>query len=88
MITVVMNQYGFTLQQAVDFVGFKCKKSIENFEYDRNRLPSWGIEIDRMVEKYVDGLQNWIVGQLLFHVNVILPRLTRTAFFRIFALVF
>ncbi|EKM77998.1 hypothetical protein AGABI1DRAFT_76352 [Agaricus bisporus var. burnettii JB137-S8] len=64
MITVVMNQYGFTLQQAVDFVGFKCKKSIENFEYDRNRLPSWGIEIDRMVEKYVDGLQNWIVGSL------------------------
>lgn len=62
MIPVTMNQFNFTLQQAVDFVGEKCKESIERFERDRHLLPSWNPEVDRMVEMYVDGLQNWIVG--------------------------
>jgi hypothetical protein len=75
MIPVVMNQFGFTLQQAVDFVGFKCRMSIENFERDRNRLPSWGPKIDCMVEKYVDGLQNWIVGPYMFRAVIVLTRL-------------
>ncbi|KAF8629977.1 hypothetical protein AX17_005542 [Amanita inopinata Kibby_2008] len=64
MIPVMMAQKGLNLQEAVDFVGECCRVSIERFETDRQLIPSWGPEIDRDVAKYVDGLQNWIVGSL------------------------
>ena len=41
-----------------------CKQSIDRFNEDRARLPSWGPEIDRDVSIYVAGLANWIVGSL------------------------
>lgn len=63
MIPVIMQQKGLDLQGAVDCVGDYCKSSIERFESDRNSLPSWGPDIDRDVALYVDGLQNWIVGE-------------------------
>ncbi|KAF8800611.1 terpenoid synthase [Phlegmacium glaucopus] len=64
MIPVVMHQEGVDLQTAVDFVGNMCKQSIDRFNEDRARLPSWGPKIDRDVAIYVDGLANWIVGSL------------------------
>ena len=66
MIPVLMKERGFTLQQAVDFVGEFCKSSIQRFETVRKELPSWGPELDRDVEVYIEGLQNWIVGKLVF----------------------
>lgn len=53
-----------SLQEAVDFVGDLCKKSIDRFTEDRARLPSWGPEIDEQVQVYVQGLADWIVGSL------------------------
>lgn len=64
MIVVVMMQEGLDLQSAVDFVGQLCKQSIDRFIEDRANLPSWGPEIDRQVDLYVDGLADWIVGSL------------------------
>ncbi|KAF4618910.1 hypothetical protein D9613_010112 [Agrocybe pediades] len=64
MIPVVMNQEGIDLQSAVDFVGNMCKQSIDRFIEERSRLPSWGPEIDRQVDIYVNGLADWIVGSL------------------------
>lgn len=64
MIVIMMYHHGMTLQEAVDFVGALCKKSIDRFVEDRARLPSWGPEIDEQVEVYVQGLADWIVGSL------------------------
>jgi len=64
MITIMMHHYGMTLQEAVDFVGDLCKKSIDRFAENRARLPSWGPEIDKKVQVYVQGLAYWIVGSL------------------------
>lgn len=64
MIPVVMNEEGLDLQSAVDFVGNMCKQSIDRFVEDRSNLPSWGAQIDEDVDKYVDGLADWIVGSL------------------------
>ena len=64
MIPVVMHQEGVDLQTAVEFVGNMCKQSIDRFNEDRARLPSWGPKIDHDVSIYVDGLANWIVGSL------------------------
>lgn len=64
MIVVVQNQQGLDLQSAVNFVGDLCKQSIDRFHYLRENLPSWGPELDREVEIYVDGLADWITGSL------------------------
>jgi len=64
MIAVIMYQYGVDLQTAIDIVGNMCKQSIDRFNEERSRLPSWGAKIDRDVAIYVDGLANWIVGSL------------------------
>jgi len=64
MIVIMMRHHGMTLQEAVDFVGDLCKKSIDRFNEDRARIPSWGPEIDAQVQAYVQGLADWIVGSL------------------------
>lgn len=64
MIVVVMRQHGLDLQGAVDFVGNMCKQSIDRFEADHKLLPSWGPKVDEEVQRYVEGLQDWIVGSL------------------------
>ncbi|KAH6908307.1 isoprenoid synthase domain-containing protein [Coprinopsis sp. MPI-PUGE-AT-0042] len=64
MIVILMEYHGMTLQQAVDYVGDLCKQTIDAFCQNKQNLPSWGPEIDDMVARYVQGLQDWIVGSL------------------------
>jgi hypothetical protein len=64
MIVIMIYHHGMSLQEAVDYVGGLCKKSIDRFIEDRARLPSWGLEIDAQVQVYVQGLADWIVGSL------------------------
>ncbi|KAJ6531101.1 terpenoid synthase [Mycena capillaripes] len=64
MIVILMNFHGHTLQSAVDYVGDLCRSTIDTFQRDRESIPSWGPEIDEMVQRYVEGLEAWIVGSL------------------------
>jgi len=64
MIAIVMHHHGMALQEAVDFVGDLCEKSVDRFSEGRARLPSWGPGIDAQVQVYVQGLADWIVGSL------------------------
>jgi len=62
MIVILMHYHGLTLQEAIDYVGNLCEATINAFMENKERLPSWGAEIDQMVANYVQGLQDWIVG--------------------------
>jgi hypothetical protein len=62
MIVILMLYHGHTLQSAVDYVGDLCAQTIDTFCENKKKLPSWGPEVDEMVAKYVQGLQDWIVG--------------------------
>ncbi|KAJ7137913.1 terpenoid synthase [Mycena epipterygia] len=64
MIIILTKYHGHTLQTAVDYVGELCRLTIDTFQRDRASIPSWGPEIDAMVERYVQGLEAWIVGSL------------------------
>jgi alpha-muurolene/germacrene-A/gamma-muurolene synthase len=64
MIVILMKYHGHTLQSAVDFVGDLCELTIDQFIENRKYLPSWGPEVDGMVDGYVQGLQDWITGSL------------------------
>ncbi|KAG2128275.1 isoprenoid synthase domain-containing protein [Suillus clintonianus] len=50
------------LQDAVDYSGKMCKSAMQRFEDNCAILPSWGEEVDRQVDIYVQGLQDWIIA--------------------------
>ena len=64
MIDVIMQAQGLALLDAVNAVGELCKRAIDQFTHDRANLPSWGPTIDPDVRVYVDGLADWIMGQV------------------------
>ncbi|THH16145.1 hypothetical protein EW146_g4434 [Bondarzewia mesenterica] len=64
MICIFMEHDGLALQDAVDRVGALCKQTIDAFVENQARVPSWSPEVDRDVQLYVRGLQEWIVGSL------------------------
>ncbi|KAG1788436.1 isoprenoid synthase domain-containing protein [Suillus plorans] len=64
LVAVLMVKQGLDLQGAVDHCAQLCNISLQRFEENRAVLPSWGKEVDKDVAKYVEGLQNWIVGPL------------------------
>ena len=81
-----MHYHGLTLQEAVDYVGSLCEETINAFIENKKRIPSWGKEIDDMVEKYVKGLQDWIVGFVFFLDDI--NTITDVHYFQFFALEF
>ncbi|KAF9469373.1 terpenoid synthase [Collybia nuda] len=64
MIVILMKYHGHDLQSAIDYVGNLCAQTIDAFNENKSRLPSWGAEVDEMVGRYLKGLQDWIVGSL------------------------
>ena len=66
MIVVVQHQEKLELQEALDYVGDLCLGCSERFEMLRASLPSWGPEIDAQVKEYVDGLGDWMIGNLIW----------------------
>ncbi|KAG1844783.1 isoprenoid synthase domain-containing protein [Suillus subluteus] len=69
IVAVLMHDRGLDLQGAMDCAGQMCKDAIQRFESNRDILPSWGEEVDKQVAIYVEGLQNWIVGSLHWHLS-------------------
>ncbi|KAJ4478458.1 terpenoid synthase [Lentinula aciculospora] len=64
IIVILMNYHGRNLQGAIDYVGDLCRQAIDDFSANRLKIPSWGAEVDDMVQRYVICLQHWIVGSL------------------------
>ncbi|KAG1831949.1 isoprenoid synthase domain-containing protein [Suillus subalutaceus] len=69
IVAVLMHDRGLDLQGAIDYAGQMCKDAIQRFESSRAILPSWEKEVDRQVAIYVEGLQNFMVGSLHWHLN-------------------
>ena len=64
IVVIMIRYHEMSLQEAVDFIGDLCKKSIDRFIEVRARLPSWGPEIDAQVQVYVQGLADCIACSL------------------------
>lgn len=50
------------LQDAVDWIVRWTDSVVEEFLFLKDDLPSWGDEIDRQVNQYVQGLARWVRG--------------------------
>ena len=54
------------LQEAMDEAGVRFIQAREQFLDDKARIPSWGPDIDPLVSSYVNGLEQFVVGNLEF----------------------
>ncbi|KAK5991818.1 Sesquiterpene synthase 2 [Cladobotryum mycophilum] len=64
MLVVLMHEKSMILQEAADYVGDLCCRSVDTFEETRKMFPSYGPAVDRQIEIYIDGLQNWMIGAM------------------------
>ncbi|KAK0628328.1 terpenoid synthase [Bombardia bombarda] len=62
LLTVVMNAQDLGLQAAVNFIGDWHDKIIKEFFSSWASLPSWGEDIDRQVQYYVESIVRWVRG--------------------------
>ena len=50
ILTVIQREKGIDLQAASDYVGVHFKELVDKFQASKLRLPSFGGELDNMVE--------------------------------------
>ncbi|KZT50940.1 hypothetical protein CALCODRAFT_443798, partial [Calocera cornea HHB12733] len=64
LVFIVMEDKALTMQEAIDFIGEMWHARFQDFLADRRNLPSWGRDLDRQVATYVQGLADWVSGNL------------------------
>ncbi|EMD34164.1 hypothetical protein CERSUDRAFT_107906 [Gelatoporia subvermispora B] len=64
IMSVLMKHKQVDLQGASDIVGVHFKGLMDGFLADKERLPSWGPELDADVSRIVDCMEQWVVGNL------------------------
>lgn len=62
-------------QAAFDYVGTYFADLMAKFVSARANVPSWSADIDAGVQKYFDGIEHWIKGNLeygsVYQLNII-----------------
>ena len=64
IVTVLMKAHSCDLQTASDIIGAHYASLTERYLADRERLPSFGPEVDADVRLYVRAMENWPIGNL------------------------
>lgn len=62
MITVIMEQFGMGLQEAIDKAGEMCTARIDRFHELYQAMPRWLGPVDLDVQKLVDGMAMCVSG--------------------------
>ncbi|KIK62503.1 hypothetical protein GYMLUDRAFT_164402 [Collybiopsis luxurians FD-317 M1] len=64
IVTVLMKEYSIDLQAAADYVGVYFEQLMKCFLDARTRIPSFGLEVDAGVVRYLDAMAHWVRGNL------------------------
>ena len=59
-----MQEENVGVQSAIDYLGDLFHRYMCRFNEERAALPSWGPEMDRQVNVYVNALADWIIGSI------------------------
>ena len=62
IITVIMQEHGLDLQQALYWISGCASKTISNFLTNIRGLPSWGKDIDQAIKIYIDRVGRCVRG--------------------------
>jgi hypothetical protein len=64
LITVIRHERGVDLQEAMDIAGGFFANYAEEYNTWKERLPSWGPEVDAAISKYVKGMGACVRGYI------------------------
>lgn len=64
LITVIEEERGVGLQEAFDVAGQFFENYAQEFLSCKERLPSWGPEVDEAVSRYVTGIECCVSGYI------------------------
>ncbi|KAF8623697.1 hypothetical protein AX17_007395 [Amanita inopinata Kibby_2008] len=64
VVTVLMKEKKFGLQDASDYIGEHSQELMKKYLTAKTTMPSWGPMIDSQVLRFIQGLECWIVGNL------------------------
>ena len=59
-----MESKGLTVQEAIDHVALIYKDCGEILTDSRSRIRSFGPEVDKAVQTYIMGMEQWVIGNL------------------------
>lgn len=66
IVTVIMQDRGVSLQEAVDFVGVHFKALLDGFIEDVSTLRSFGAEVDVGVQRYITSIKDAVIGNMIW----------------------
>ena len=64
LITVIQLERGVELQEAMDIAGDFFANYVKEFDMWKEKLPSWGPEVDTAVSEYVKGMGACVRGYI------------------------
>ena len=64
LITVIQQEQGVSLQEAMDVAGDFFANHVEEFKMWEEKLPSWGPEVDAAVSEYIKGMGAGVRGYI------------------------
>ena len=62
VITAIMHEHSVDLQGAFYWLSGHASKTVSKFLNDRKNLPSWGSDIDKAVNEYIDRMARCVRG--------------------------
>ena len=66
IVSVLMNDKHVDLQTAANMVGEHFDELMGRFTKAKKQLPSWGLNVDSAVVAYVQAMEHWIIGNLVW----------------------
>ncbi|KAG6872336.1 hypothetical protein C0995_010633 [Termitomyces sp. Mi166 len=67
LVTILMHHKNLGLNEAMEWIGDHASTLVHNFLNDLNHVPSFGEEIQGQVERYLDGMGNWVRANDCWH---------------------
>ena len=64
-----MHSEGLSHQQALDRAGEIYKSRVDTFTVSKTSMRSFGEDIDRMIQAYAYGLEQWVCGNNAWYLD-------------------
>ena len=70
-VTVIMNEKGLSLQEAINYIAGAYKESGDIINEYRKRIKSYGPKVDEDIQQYIEGMQQWVFGNLEWSFRIV-----------------
>ena len=65
-VTVLMKTWSMDIQAASDYIGNHYKMLVDDFLSSKTQLPSFGLDVNADVVRFIESVLHWAIGNLLW----------------------